>query len=135
VSVNGWDVSSKSGLQFEATESAISNELNGDSSGASILQSAIGERKEALVHTIPLNSREAQAVAESFFKLNARRFLVGRGVAQTEAGLRVGARVDLQNLGPLFSGKYYLTEVTHVFDGKKGLRTEFRAERPGLGHN
>jgi hypothetical protein len=135
VSVNGWDVSSKSGLQFEATESAISNELNGDSSGASILQSALGQRKEALVHTVPLNSQEAQAVAESFFKLNARRFLVGRGVAQTEAGLRVGAKVDLQNLGPLFSGKYYLTEVTHVFDGMKGLRTEFRAERPGLGHN
>lgn len=135
VSVNGWDVSSKSGLQYEAKESAISSELNGDSSGVSILQSALGQRKEALVHTVPLNSQEAQAVAESFFKMSARRFLVGRGVAQTTGSLRVGANVELQNLGPLFSGKYYLTEVFHIFDGVKGLRTEFCAERPGIGQS
>lgn len=135
VSANGWDVSSKSGLQFEATESAINDELNGDSSGVSILQSALGQRKEALVHTVPLNSQEAQAVAESFFKMSARRFVVGRGVAETTANLRVGAKVELQNLGPLFNGKYYVTEVSHIFDGVKGLRTEFCGERPGLGRN
>ena len=82
VSVNGWDVSSKSGLRFEATESAINSELNGDRSGISILQSALGQRKEALAHTVPLNSQEAQAVAESFFKMSARRFVVGRGIAE-----------------------------------------------------
>jgi len=135
VSVNGWDVSSKSGLQYEATESVISSELNGDSSGVSILQSALGGRKEALVHTVPLNSEEAQYEAESFFKMCARRFLVGRGVAETNANLRVGAKVDLQNLGPLFNGKYYVVGVSHRFDSVKGLRTEFRAERPGIGQS
>jgi len=133
VTVNGWDVSGKTGLQFEATESAINAELNGDKSGVSILQSALGQRKEALVHTIPLNSQEAQAVAESFFKMSARRFLVGRGIAETTGSLHVGARVELRNLGPLFSGKYYVTEVVHLFDSVKGLRTEFSAERPGIG--
>lgn len=135
VSVNGWDVSSKSGLQFEATESAINDELNGDSSGISILQSALGQRKEALAHTVPLNSQEAQAVAESFFKMSARRFVVGRGIAETTASLRVGVKVELQNLGPLFNGKYYVTEVSHIFDGLKGLRSEFCGERPGIGQN
>jgi phage protein D len=133
VTVNGWDVSSKSKLQFEATESVISSELNGDTSGVSILGSAFGQRKEALVHTVPLNSQEAQAEAETFFKYSARRFLVGRGVADANSDLRVGGQVDLQNLGPLFSGKYYLTEIKHLFDNAKGIRTEFRAERPGIG--
>src|SRR5688572_10487553 len=133
VAVNGWDVSSKSGLQFEATESAISSELNGDRSGISILQSALGQRKEALAHTVPLNSQEAQAVAESFFKLTARRFVVGRGTAETSPSLRAGVKVELRNLGPLFNGKYYVTEVVHLFDSVKGLRTEFCAERPGIG--
>jgi hypothetical protein len=36
--------------------------------------------------------------------------------------------------GPLFSGKYYVCEVRHRFDGQRGLRTEFRCERPGIGH-
>ena len=133
VSVNGWDVSSKSALTYEASDSVISGELNGDNSGVSILKSALGERKEALAHTVPLNSQEAQSAAESFFKLSARRFVVGRGVAEANANLRVGAKVDLQNLGALFSGKYYVIEVMHLFDGIKGLRTEFRAERPGIG--
>lgn len=133
VCVNGWDVSGKSGLQYEATASTISNELNGDTSGISILQSAFGQRAEALAHTIPLNSQEAQSAAEAYFKMCARRFVTGRGVAETDAQFRVGNIVDLQGLGPLFSGKYYLSEVRHLFDGVYGLRTEFTAERPGLG--
>ncbi|MDQ1639066.1 MAG: uncharacterized protein QOF62_2405 [Pyrinomonadaceae bacterium] len=133
VFVNGWDVSSKSGLQYEATDSVISSELSGDTSGVSILQSAFGARKEALVHTVPLNSDEAQYEAEAFFKMSARRFVVGHGVAETNATLRVGCKADLQGLGPLFNGKYYVSDVKHRFDGVKGLRSEFRAERVGVG--
>jgi phage protein D len=133
VAVTGWDVSSKAKLQFEATDSAISSELNGDTSGVSILRSAFGARKEALVHTVPLNSQEAQYEAEAFFKLSARRFVVGHGEANTKASLRVGSYVDLKGLGPLFNGKFYVSEAKHIFDNAKGLRTEFRAERAGIG--
>ncbi len=133
IAVNGWDIAGKSGLQYEATNSAISNELNGDISGVSILESALGARKESLAHTVPLNSLEAQALAEAYFRMTARRFVVGHGSANTLPELRVGAQVDIQNVGPLFSGKYYLTEVQHLFDPVRGLRTEFTAERPGLG--
>lgn len=133
VAVNGWDVSSKAKLQFEATDSTISSELNGDTSGVSILQSAFGARKEALVHTVPLNSQEAQYEAEAFFKLSARRFVVGHGEANTTASLRVGSYVDLKGLGPLFNGKFYVAEAKHIFDMAKGIRTEFRAERAGIG--
>ena len=133
VAVNGWDVSNKSALQYEATDSVISSELNGDTSGVSILQSALVARKEALAHTVPLNHDEAQHEAESFFKMSARRFVVGHGVAETDAKLRVGAKVNLEGLGPLFTGKYYVAEVKHIFDLAKGLRTEFRAERLGIG--
>lgn len=133
VSVNGWDVPSKSALTYEATESVIASELNGDTSGVSILQSALGARKESLAHTVPLNSQEAQYEAETFFRMSARRFIVGYGVAETKTDLRAGAFVDLKELGPLFSGKYYVTEIKHLFDNAKGIRTEFRAERPGIG--
>ena len=133
VTVNGWDVPSKSALTYEATESIIASELNGDTSGVSILQSALGARKEALAHTVPLNSQEAQYEAETFFRMSARRFIVGYGIAETKPDLRAGAFVDLKELGPLFSGKYYVTEIKHLFDNAKGIRTEFRAERPGIG--
>lgn len=133
VAVNGWNISNKAAMQFEATDSAISSELNGDTSGVSILQSALGERKEALAHTIPLNDQEAQHEAEAFFRMSARRFVVGHGIAETNKSLRAGSQLDLQGLGPLFNGKYYVAEVKHIFDSTKGLRSEFRSERVGIG--
>lgn len=133
VTANGWDVAGKSPLQHAADASVITGELNGDISGVSVLQAALGERKEALAHTLPLTSQEVQAVAESYFKMCARRFVVGHGVAETQGKLRVGTAVSLKNLGPLFSGKYYVIEARHRFDSQLGIRTEFTAERVGLG--
>jgi phage protein D len=133
VAVTGWDVKGKAGIRYDATDSVLSGELNGDSSGASILTSALGARKESLVHTVPITSQEAQAEAESYFRMTARRFVTGRGIAETDSRLRVGNQVDLQGLGSLFNGKYYLAQVRHMLDGTHGLRTEFAAERAGLG--
>lgn len=133
VSVNGWDISGKSAMTYEAKEQVISGELNGDTSGVSILKSSFGTRKEAVSHTVPLSSSEAQAEAEAVMRMTARRFVVAHGMAQGDAKLRVGTYVDMQGLGPLFSGKYYLSHVKQLFDGALGFRTEFTAERPGIG--
>lgn len=132
-SVNGWDVAGKSAITHEATASVISSEVNGDVSGVSILSSKFGDRKESVAHSVPLTSQEAQSAAESFFRLTARRFVVGRGVAETDARIQVGRKARISGLGPLFSGTYYLTEVRHLFDGALGIRTEFTGQRPGIG--
>jgi phage protein D len=82
---------------------------------------------------VPITQQEAQARADAYFRSIARRFVTAHGVAEPEPPLRVGTSAELTGLGPLFSGKYYVAGVRHVFDGAKGLRTEFAAERPGLG--
>lgn len=133
VKVTGWDVGAKSALEYEAKDAAVSSELNGDSSGASILQSAFGERKECIAHRAPLSRQEAQSAAEAYFRMSARRFVAARGVAQGNAKLRVGSYLKVKGVGPLFEGKYYLSEVRHCFDNADGFRTEFTAERPGIG--
>lgn len=133
VRVGGWDVAGKSALSVEATDSVISSEVGNDDSGVSILKSALGERKEGLAHGVPVTQQEAQARAESHFRSIARRFVTGHGVAQTDGALRVGVSAEFDGLGPLFNGKYYIAEVRHLFDGVRGLRTEFTAERPAIG--
>ncbi len=133
VKVVGWDVAGKSQLSYEATDQALGAELNGDVSGASILNSGFGSRKEVLSHTVPLSSAETQKEAESVMRMKSRRFVVARGMAQGNAKLNVGTYVNLQGLGPLFNGKYYLSFVKHVFDGLEGFLTEFTAERCGIG--
>ncbi len=133
VTVGGWDVSGKSALSVEATSSAIQSELGNDESGVSILGDTIGDRKDAVAHGVPVTHEEARARAEACFRTFARRFVTGRGVAQADGTLRVGVSADFEGLGPLFDGKYYIAEVRHLFDGVRGLRTEFAAERPGIG--
>ena len=83
---------------------------------------------------VPLTSQETQSHAEAFFA--ARPPLRGR--ARRRRGRRAPARrrvAEIDGLGPLFSGKYYLSEVRHLFDGMHGIRTEFtgRASRPRPG--
>ena len=131
--VSGWDIAAKAALSYEATDQVISGELNAMTSGPSILSSKRGTRKATVAHLTPHTQQETQAVAESLFKEMARRFVRGVGVAETSGDIHVGATVDLQNLGPLFSGRYYVTEATHLFDREKGIRTEITVERPGLG--
>jgi phage protein D len=133
LTVSGWDVAAKQGIQYQATDSVLGNELGSATSGANVLQSAFGTRAEMIVHTVPWTQAEAQARAEAHFRAFARTFVSVRGVAQTDPNLRVGAYVNLMGVGPLFEGTYYVTEVSHVFDGVNGLRSEFAAESPGMG--
>jgi uncharacterized protein len=132
---SGWNVASKSALKHESGESAISAELNGDDSGIAILKSSFGERAETLAHSVPTDAAEAEAQADALLRSMARRFVVGQGVVDgaSSAKLKVAARITLQSVGPLFDGVYYVTEVRHRFDSRKGLRSELRCERPGLG--
>lgn len=133
VDVSGWDVSGKTALKEHAGDSVLGAELKGGDSGPSILSSALGDRKESVVNSVPITSSEATARAEAIFKHRARRFVTGHGVAEPNAALRVGAYAKLGGLGKLFSGEYYVVSSRHVFDGIHGLRTEFSVERPGLG--
>lgn len=135
VVVSGWDVQGKEGISHEATDSLLSNELNGDESGASIVSAAFGERVDRIVRQLALTVDEAQSVAEAAFRAQARRFVVGTGVARGDGRIRVGRAITCQGLGPLFSGDYYVTEARHVFDrgAGGGYTTEFVGERAGIG--
>ncbi len=135
LTVSGWDVSAKDTIEHEATAAAIQSELNGHQGGGQVLETAVGVRADRLVHTVPLTLQEAQAQAEAQYRRIARRFVTGRGVAEGDGRIRVGAYVSLSGLGPLFDGKYFVTAVRHTFDGQQGFRTHFEVERPGLGQS
>jgi phage protein D len=133
VFASGWDVAAKQAINEQAGDDVISAELEQDESGASILRTAFGERKQTYAHTAPATTSEARDIATARFREMARRFVVGTGVAEPDPRLRVGIKAQLSGLGPIFSGKYYITETNLTFDGQRGLRTNFRGERTGLG--
>jgi uncharacterized protein len=133
VEVTGWDVAGKAAIDERADGDAVAGELDGADSGPDVLRKAFGERKDLLASAVPQTGAEARARAVALLKRRARRFLVGTATAETQPALRVGATVELGGLGPLFEGRFYVSAVTHLFDGAGGLRTELTVERPGLG--
>jgi phage protein D len=133
VKVSGWDVGSKSAIDAEATVSEINGEFNGGSGGSDIFASALTARSERIVAAVPLAADEAKAMAQARYRTRARQFVRGRGLADGTAALRVGAIADLQGLGKMFTGKYYVTRCRHSFDLINGYRTTFEVERPALG--
>ncbi|MCB9434497.1 MAG: phage late control D family protein [Ardenticatenaceae bacterium] len=132
VTVGGWDVAAKTAIAAESTASAIQPELNGYRSGAAILADAIGPRHERIVHQAPFSNDEAQHLAQAYYRTAARRFVTGQGVCAGNGRLRVGTRITLRGLGPLFNGDYTVTSVRHTFDDN-GFQTRFAVERPGIG--
>ena len=129
---SGWDGTNGAALRESVGDGALGGERGSDDSGASILNSAFGSREELLAEAGSTRD-EVRARAEAAYLRGARRFVTGRGIAATDARLQVGATVKLDGLGPLFSGKYTVVEVVHLFDGASGLRSEIAVERPGIG--
>jgi phage protein D len=130
---SGWNAADKQAARHDADEAAIRAELGGGESGASILGRAFGERADTLAHGVPSSDAQARALAEASYRHLARRFVVGRGVAETTPGLKVGAKLRITGVGPLFEGDYTVTDVSIRYDGKAGLRTEFACDRPAIG--
>lgn len=59
-------------------------------------------------------------------KLNNR--LTGSGTAIGDPRIRAGAIIELDGLGPNFSGNYRVTSASHVIDGS-GYRTHFKVRK------
>lgn len=131
--LSGWDEVTGVGLTGRADDRAVAGELDGRRSGAAVVSKHFGARPDAVVDLSLRSMAEAQAVAMARVKARARRFVIGQGVCESDPRLRVGVVVDLQGLGPFFSGRYRVVAVRHVFDQVQGLRTAFVVEAPGLG--
>jgi len=133
VRISGWDVENKQAIDEEASENTIRGELNGLRSGSALLEQALAVRHERIVTATPITREEAVSITEAEYRRRSRRFVTGTGVADGEADIRVGSRVELSGLGPYFDGTYYVCKARHMFDLADGHRTLFEVERPGMG--
>jgi phage protein D len=132
--VSGWDVAGKTGIRETASEGAISSEIQGGTGGGSILEQQFGARKAQIVHAVPLTSAEARGIAMACYAERARRFVTGTGMIESgDPRVKVGAVVNLSDLGRMFDGQYVVVRARHTFDAGRGYQTEFDVERPAIG--
>ncbi len=134
VRVHGYSVADKAGIHESAGAEVARSEAEGPGRvGPEVLGELNPDAIEDLHLEAPATADEARGLAEAAMRRRARRFVCGRGVTSGTPKMRVGARVDIVDVGPWFSGVYYVAEVRHSFDQKSGFRTHFLAERAELG--
>lgn len=134
VRVHGWNVAGKQAIHEDA-ENDVARAVASTSgrTGPEILAAIWPDAAEDLHLEMPATSDEARACAKGAMQRRARAFVRGRGIANGNPALRVGARVELVDIGAFFSGIYQLTAVRHCFDSSYGYRTHFEASRAALG--
>jgi phage protein D len=133
VRAHGWDVAGADAIHEEVgAEAARAIAAAGGRTGPECLREAWGEAPEDLHLDMPAGADEARRLAEARMKRRARRFVTGRGTTRGTPQLRVGARVELVDLGSWFSGVYEVTLARHRFDQADGYRTEFECCRAAL---
>ncbi len=132
--LGGWDVAAKRAVSVRTDSSALSRIVDpSGKSGPQILQQAIGDRIETIVHTTPWDNNEASNVGKSRFCEISRSFVRGRARTVPDSRLAPGRTVKISNVGPWFNGLYGITEAEHRFDDARGLWTEIVMERAWVG--
>ncbi|WP_224360833.1 phage late control D family protein [Hyalangium versicolor] len=136
VAVSGFDAFQRDAIHQEAGTDVLAEEVSEGRTGASILQSALGERASHRVRNVPLASGEADAWARAELLRRGRRFVTVTGITSGSPSMEVGSRLTLERVGRPFNGAgYYVTRVRHTYDLTHGHRTHFDAERPTVSEN
>jgi uncharacterized protein len=131
VVVRGRDPKSGVVIEGKAGPSELEGGM-GKQSGPKTLEEALGDHVLKIANLPVHTAGEAKQMACAIFNQIALAYMIGNGATVGLPDLRVGETVDLAGLGPRFSGRYYLTEVTHSL-GAGGYTTNFSVERSASG--
>jgi phage baseplate assembly protein V len=87
-----------------------------------------GER--ALVNEMAEGDAHAEAVAQAELDHRSAREVVFTALAEGDARLRPGTRVEVRGITPAVAGRYVLTAVNHLLDVQRGFVSELSSAPP-----
>jgi len=133
VVVTGYDAEARDTIEEKAGPDVIEAEVSGGRIGARLVTRALGDAVSLRAREVALSADEARAWSRAEMLRRGRRFVTVRGTTNGTPDLVVGSRLTLELVGaPFTGGGYYVTEVRHTFDLRRGFRTCFEAERATL---
>ena len=126
VRARAWDPNTRQELFSEVSEGEGRRELGRKQSGGATTQEAFHQEPTHFALKRPLRTQEeadrlAQAVADRI----AERFIEAEGVCGGNPSLVAGASVNIKALGSQFSGTYFVTATTHIYNMRQGYLTRF----------
>ena len=114
VRVQSWDPGQVKIVQGEATDKDIGPDMGGEETGADV-SGKIGPAVDQ-VHEIPLRSdAAAKAYAIARMQDRALDFVIADAVCAGMPDLRPGLVIELDGVGDVFNGDYYITRAMHDY--------------------
>jgi len=119
VIVRSWDPVKKATIEGKAKA-----QVDGIGISRDKVVKALGGGSVTITDARVMSVGEANKLAAAAAQHGGEAFKEGVGTTEGDPRIRAGSDVQVEGLGPRFSGKYHVTSVTHVF-GSGGYRTKF----------
>jgi phage protein D len=98
-------------------------------SGPRAVRAAFGQAVLAETDWSPFDKAEATTIATGRLNDIALAYISAEGRCYGQPELRAGTLVMIEGAGKTFSGRYYLTSVSHSYDPNEGFFSEFTCRR------
>ena len=126
VAAEGWDALRAESHAGHADAPRVGRRVNAEVSpervGGEARRSLVDEAAEGIAHV--------DAAAQAELDHRSAREVVLTAVAEGDARLRPGARVEVAGVAAAVAGRYVLTAVTHRVDGRHGFISELSSAPP-----
>jgi phage protein D len=132
VIVRGTNPATGEKIEGKAAAGDEEGKMGGTSTGPAVAKKAFGKKTTLFINEPVTSQAEADERAKAIFNDRALRFVTGRGGTIGLPDLKPGMVVEIDGVGPRFSGDYYVTRTTHSLGGG-GYRTDFSARRNSVG--
>ena len=126
ITIRGWDVKQKKAVVASARAAPA---VGGSELGYSVTRGAFGASTMAIIGQPARNLPEADPSAQGQFSTGSLAYIEGEVVAYGRPQLHAGTVVDITGGGQKFSGRYYVTSVTHTLTSEHGYQTSFTVQR------
>jgi uncharacterized protein involved in type VI secretion and phage assembly len=123
--VRGWSYHTKKAIVSSVAPKATWNQNGVGKTGGTVAKSALSlDGYSTLTTLAPRLQSEADMLANAMAADQEGAFTEADGVAFGHPGLVAGVQVELKFLGTKYSGKYYVTSATHIYNSA-GYETHF----------
>jgi phage protein D len=127
--VRGWNPQEKKEIVGQAKAGDEGSAMGGSRSGGALAEEAFGSAASVVADQPVASQAEADQMAKALLQKTALSLVTGSGVCFGRTDLRSGKVIKIEGVGEMFSGKYYVTQVTHSYSPHGGYRTSFSVRR------
>jgi phage protein D/phage baseplate assembly protein gpV len=124
MTVKAWDPKGKTAITSQKTPNGGLNQGGMTQTGGGKASSAFSSAEEIITDWPVSTPDEAQALATGLSNDISHEFVQAEGVCDGNPKVKAGWKINIKGVGDRFSGKYFITSATHIYN-TNGYETRF----------